>query len=156
MTERCNKTLQIHVTYKTCRCSKNERTLGPIIYIAPFPPRSDPPATSRSFAHSTRISQSHWHSNTVDTINFTNWAKTKGASLIPLKQPQTDNPFLFRCDHFAILIQTTKTVCYLSLHAQLKKIKRKKKRFFFFFYTTEGRVCIPTVNIVKQRHIYDY
>ena len=51
----------------------------------------------------------------VPLTPFINWDKTNGASLIPLNQHKTDNPFLFPCNHVTIHTQTTKIDCNLLL-----------------------------------------
>ena len=63
-----------------------------------------------------------------------NWAKTKGASVIPLHQHKTDNHFLCRCNHVAILIQTTKIVCNLSQTSR----KKVPLRILCFAQFTKG------------------
>ena len=49
----------------------------------------------------------------VPLTPFINWVKTNRASLIPLNQHETDNPFLFPCNHVTIHTQTTKIDCNL-------------------------------------------
>ena len=66
-----------------------------------------------AFARILSISRSHTDIP-IPLTPFMNWAKAKGASLVSLNQHKTDNPFLFRCNHVAIRIQTTKIVCNLS------------------------------------------
>ena len=124
------------------------RSSAPLPSIAPPPPTPSPslshaPTLTHAqsltlplpLALSRILSISGSHADIpVPLTPFRNWAKTKQASVIPLHQHKPDNNFLCRCNHVAILIQTTKIVCNLSQ----TRGKKGLLRFLCFTQFTKG------------------